>query len=140
MYFSTPPSFFFTKLTMQSQKKMNFPMPLHCKHCKEEATIVTQFWIHQDFSECYFISIIIYKNPKKIKKSLKLKKIFFLESTASFHQNRVHRVDTGLTMSTGMKNEFQVILGQICYFRSKPGPPSRYLLKVFLCFDIIFGN
>jgi hypothetical protein len=53
---------------MQSQKKMNFPMPLHRKHCKEEATVVTQFWIHQDFLECYFISIIIYKNPKKLKK------------------------------------------------------------------------
>jgi len=26
--------------------------------------VVTQFWIHQDFLECYFISIIIYKNPK----------------------------------------------------------------------------
>ena len=49
---------------------MNFPMPLHRKHCKEGATVVTQFWIHQDFHECYFISIIIYKNPKKLKKSL----------------------------------------------------------------------
>ena len=36
------------------------------KHCKEGATVVTQFWTHQDFLECYFISIIIYKNPKKI--------------------------------------------------------------------------
>jgi len=27
--------FFFTKLTIQSQKKINFLMPLHCKHCKE---------------------------------------------------------------------------------------------------------
>jgi len=77
MHFSTLPSFFFTKLTMQSQKKMNFPMPLHRKHCKEGATIVTQFWIHQDFLECYFISIIIYKNPKKLRKSLKFKKILF---------------------------------------------------------------
>jgi len=77
MYFSTPPSFFFTKLTMQSQKKMNFPMPLHRKHCKERATVVTQFGIHQDFLECYFISIIIYKNPKKLRKSLKFKNIFF---------------------------------------------------------------
>jgi hypothetical protein len=62
---------------MQSQKKMNFSMPLHRKHCKEGATVVTQFWIHQDFLECYFISIIIYKNPKKLRKSLKFKKIFF---------------------------------------------------------------
>ena len=27
--------------------------------------VVTQFWIHQVFLKCYFISIIIYKNPKK---------------------------------------------------------------------------
>jgi len=33
--------FFFTKLTIQSQKKINFLMPLHCKHCKEGATVVT---------------------------------------------------------------------------------------------------
>jgi len=39
--------------------------------------VVTQFWIHQDFLECYFISIIIYKNPKKLRKSLKFKKILF---------------------------------------------------------------
>jgi hypothetical protein len=56
---------------------MNFSMPLHRKHCKEGATVVTQFWIHQDFLECYFISIIIYKNPKKLRKSLKFKNIFF---------------------------------------------------------------
>jgi len=36
--------FFFTKLTIQSQKKIIFLMPLHCKHCEEGATIVTQFW------------------------------------------------------------------------------------------------
>jgi hypothetical protein len=48
-------------------------MPLHHKHCKEGATVVTQFWIHQDFLEWYFISIIIYKNPKKLRKSLKFK-------------------------------------------------------------------
>jgi len=76
VYFSTLPSFFFTKLTMQSQKKMNFPMPLHRKHCKEGATVVTQFWIHQDFLKCYFISIIIYKNPKKLRKR-KNAKIYF---------------------------------------------------------------
>jgi hypothetical protein len=28
----------------------------------------------QDFLECYFISSILYKNPKKLRKSLKLKK------------------------------------------------------------------
>jgi hypothetical protein len=33
--------FFFTKLTIQSQKKINFLMPLHRKHCKEGATVVT---------------------------------------------------------------------------------------------------
>ena len=75
--------------------------------------VVTQFWIHQDFLECYFISIITYKNPKKIRKSLKLKKIYiFLESTASFHRNRVHRVNTGQTMLTRKKNEFQAVSGQ----------------------------
>jgi len=36
--------FFFTKLTIQSQKKINFLMHLHCKNCKEGATVVTQFW------------------------------------------------------------------------------------------------
>ena len=98
VHFSTLPSFFFTKLTMQSQKKMNFPMPLHRKHCKEGATVVTQFWIHQDFLKCYFIYIIIYKNPKKLRKR-KIQKYIFLESTASFHKNRFHRVNTGQTMS-----------------------------------------
>jgi len=77
VYFSTLPSFFFTKLTMQSQKKMEFPMPLHRKHCKEGATVVTQFWIYQDFLKCYFISIIIYKNPKKLRKR-KIQKYIFL--------------------------------------------------------------
>jgi phosphotransferase system IIB component len=101
---------------MQSQKKMNFPMPLHRKHCKEGATVVTQFWIHQDFLECYFISIIIYKNPKKLRKSLKFKNIF-LESTASFRQNRVHQVNTGQTMSTRVKNEFRAVSGQNRHFR-----------------------
>ena len=80
--------FFFTKLTMQSQKKMNFPMPLHRKHCKEGATVVTQFSTH-NFLECYFIFIIIYKNPKKLRKNSKIQKYFFFESTASFHSNHV---------------------------------------------------
>ena len=40
---------------------------------KFKTSVVTQFWIHQDFLECYFISIIIYKN-KKIKKKFKIKK------------------------------------------------------------------
>ena len=76
--------------------------------------VVAQFWIHQDFLECYFISIIIYKNPKKIRKR-KIQKYIFLESTASFRQNRVHQVNTGQTMSTRVKNEFRVktvIFGQ----------------------------
>jgi hypothetical protein len=62
-------------------------------------TVVTQFWIHRDFLKCYFISIIIYKNPKKLRKR-KIQKYIFLESTASFHQNRFHRVNTGQAMST----------------------------------------
>jgi len=60
--------------------------------------VVTQFWIHQDFLKCYFIYIIIYKNPKKLRKR-KIQKYIFLESTASFHKNRFHRVNTGQTMS-----------------------------------------
>jgi hypothetical protein len=60
--------------------------------------VVTQFWIHQDFLKCYFISIIIYKNPKKLRKR-KIQKYIFLEATASFHKNRFHRVNTGQTMS-----------------------------------------
>jgi hypothetical protein len=70
--------------------------------------VVTQFWIHQDFLECNFISIIIYKNPKKLRER-KIQKYIFLESTASFHQNRVHRVNTGQTMSTRVKNEFRAV-------------------------------
>jgi hypothetical protein len=42
----------------------------------------------------------------------------FRVKTVIFGQNRVHRVYTGPTMSTGVKNEFQVILGQNYYFRS----------------------
>jgi hypothetical protein len=126
VYFSTPPSFFFTKLTTQSQKKMNFPIPLHRKHCKERATAVTQFWIHQYFPECYFISIIIHKNPKKIKKKFKIQKYIFLESTTSFHQNRVYRVNTSQTISTRVKNEFHAVSGENRHFRPKPSPPDQY--------------
>jgi hypothetical protein len=36
--------FVFTKLTIKSQKKINFLMHLHRKHCKEGATVITQFW------------------------------------------------------------------------------------------------
>jgi len=69
---------------------MNEDNPIHC--------VVTQFWIHQDFLKCYFISIIIYKNPKKLRKR-KIQKYIFLEATASFHKNRFHRVNTRQTMS-----------------------------------------
>jgi hypothetical protein len=72
--------------------------------------VVTQFWIHQDFLKCYFISIISYKNPKKLRKR-KSQKYIFLESTASFHKNRFHRVNTDQTMSTWVKNEFQAVFG-----------------------------
>ena len=85
--------------------------------------VVTQFWIHQDFLECYFISI--YKNPKKLRKSLKFKNIF-LESTASFRQNWVHQVNTGQTMSTRVKNEFRAVSGQSRHFLPKPSSPSQY--------------
>src|SRR3990172_7602568 len=77
--------------------------------------VVTQFWIHQDFLECYFISIIIYKNPKKLRKR-KIQKYIFLESTASFHKNQFHRVNTGQTMSTRVKNEFWAVSGQNRHF------------------------
>jgi hypothetical protein len=63
--------------------------------------VVTQFWIHQDFLESYFISIIIYKNPKKLRKSLKFKNIFFSSQphlsikTDSTGQYRSNHVDQG---------------------------------------------
>jgi hypothetical protein len=88
-------------------------------------SVVTQFWIHQDFLKCYFISIIIYKNPKKLRKR-KIQKYIFLESTASFRQNRVHQVNTGQTMSTRVKNEFRAVSGQSRHFWPKPSPPSQY--------------
>jgi hypothetical protein len=45
---------------------------------KSLRAVVTQFWIHQDFLECYFISSILYKkSKKKLRKSLKLKKKYF---------------------------------------------------------------
>jgi len=87
--------------------------------------VVTQFWIHQDFLKCYFISIIIYKNPKKLRKR-KIQKYIFLESTASFRQNRVHQVNTGQTMSTRVKNEFRAVSGQNRYFWPKPSSPGQY--------------
>jgi hypothetical protein len=73
-------------------------------HCSRmEKFVVTQFWIHQDFLECYFVSIIIYKNPKKLRKR-KIQKIYFSRVKAViFDQNRVHRVNTGQTMSTRVK-------------------------------------
>ena len=141
VYFSTLPSFFFTKLTMQSQKKMNFSMPLHRKHCKEGAIVVTQFWIHQDFLEYYFISSIIYKNPKKLRKSLKLKKNILLESTASFHKNRFHRVNTGQTMSTKVKNEFSVKTESTESIRVKPCQLEKKMsFRPFRVKTVIFGQ
>ena len=88
--------------------------------------VVTQFWIHQDFLECYFISSIIYKNPKKLRKSLKFKKNILLDSTASFHKNRFHRVNTGQTMSTRVKMIFRAVSGQNLHFRPKPSSPGQY--------------
>jgi len=43
-----------------------------------------------------------------------------------FDQNWVHRVNTGQTMSTGIKNEFQAISGQNRHFLSKPSPLGQY--------------
>ena len=124
----------------------------------------TQFWIHQDFLECYFISIIIYKNPKKWRKSLKFKNIFFsiqqhlsikTKSTGSnhvdqgkkwvsgqnrhFRQNRVHRVNTGQTMSIRVKNKFRAVSGQNRYFRPKPSSPGQYGSNHVDCHNPILG-
>ena len=43
-----------------------------------------------------------------------------------FDQNRVHRVNTGQTMSTGFKNEFRTVSGQKHHFRPKPSSPGQY--------------
>ena len=40
----------------------------------------------------------------------------FRVKTVISGQNRVHRVNTGQTMSTRIKNEFHAVLGQTCYF------------------------
>jgi hypothetical protein len=50
----------------------------------------------------------------------------FRVKTIIFDQNRVHRVNTGQTMSTRVKNEFQAVSGQNLYFRPKPSPPGQY--------------
>jgi len=55
-----------------------------------------------------------------------MQKYIFLESTASFYQNRIYRVNTGQTMSTRVKNEFQAVSGPNCYFLPKPSSPSQY--------------
>jgi hypothetical protein len=109
------PSFFFIICTLTLNLLLFVHWPL----------VVTQFWIHQDFLKCYFISIIIYKNPKKLRKR-KIQKYIFLESTASFRQNRVHQVNTGQTMSTRVKNEFRAVSGQSRHFWPKPSSPSQY--------------
>ena len=43
-----------------------------------------------------------------------------------FNQNRVHRVNTGQTMSTRIKNEFHAVPGQNRHFRPKPSSPGQY--------------
>jgi len=66
-----------------------------------------------------FISIFIHKNPKKKKeeKKFQIQKYIFLGSTAFYHKNQAHRVNTSQTMSTGVKNKFQAILGQNNHFQ-----------------------
>jgi hypothetical protein len=54
----------------------------------------------------------------------KLSFVPFRVKTVIFGQNQAHRVNTGPTMLTGMKNGFQAILDQNCYFWSKPGSPG----------------
>ena len=88
------------------------------KHCKEGATVVTQFSTH-NFLECYFI-FIIYKNPKKLRKIWKFKNIFFLSSQPHLFIQ---------TMSTGFKNEFWAVSGQKRHLRPKLSSPGQYGLN-----------
>jgi len=63
---------------------------------------------------------------------MKIQKYIFLESTASFHKNRFHRVNTGQTMSTGVKNEFSVktvIFGQNRVHRVNTGQTMSTRVK-----------
>jgi hypothetical protein len=48
----------------------------------------------------------------------------FRVKTVIFGQNQVHRVNTGQTMLTKKKKEFQAVSGQNCYFWSKPDSPG----------------
>jgi hypothetical protein len=49
----------------------------------------------------------------------------FRVKTVISNQNRVHRVNTGQTMSTRVKNEFRVVSGQNRHFRPKPSSPGQ---------------
>jgi hypothetical protein len=46
--------------------------------------------------------------------------------TVIFGQNQAHRVNTGQTMSTRVKNEFSSHFGQNRHFLSKPSLPGQY--------------
>jgi hypothetical protein len=52
-----------------------------------------QFWIHQDFLEYYYISIIIYKNKKIKKKGLKLKNVIIIKKKIKKKIKKISRVN-----------------------------------------------
>jgi hypothetical protein len=70
--------------------------------------------------------LLLFIKIQKVKKKENSKIYIFLESTASFHQNRVHQVNTGQTMSTRVKNEFRAVSGQSRHFLPKPSSPGQY--------------
>jgi len=82
-------------------------------------SVVTQFWIHQDFLKCYFIYVILYKNPKKNKKKFKNSKIYFSRVNRIFPskpslpgQYGSNHVDQGKKMSFGPFRVKTVIFDQ----------------------------
>ena len=52
----------------------------------------------------------------------------FRVKTVISDQNRVHRVNTGQTMSIRIKNEFRAVSGQNHHFRPKPSSPGQTML------------
>jgi len=94
--------------------------------------VVTQFWIHQDFLKCYVISIIIYKNPKKIKKKFKNAKIYFSRVNRIFPskpnlpgQYRSNHVDQGKKWVSGRFGSKPLFLTKTEFTRSIRVKPCR---------------
>jgi len=76
--------------------------------------------------------LLLFIKIQKIKKKENSKIYIFLESTASFRQNRVHQVNTGQTMSTRVKNKFRVkavIFDQNRVHRVNPGQTMSTRVK-----------